>query len=270
MSTTLLLVGGGKMGGALLDGWLDQGVNSSDIFVIEPDDEARERLRTKGVRAGTELAEMPSDFSASVTVFAVKPQAMDEVVPAYAVLKNRTNFFLSIAAGKPTAYFEAALGDDAAIVRTMPNTPAAVGRGITVLFANPRVDDDAKAIAEQLLSAVGATAWVNDEGLMDAVTAVSGSGPAYIFYLIECLASAGVRAGLPPGLSQHLARATVCGAGELAYRDSTPVDVLRRNVTSPGGTTEAALAVLMKGDALAELMGRAVVAATERSRELAT
>ena len=270
MTPTLLLVGGGKMGGALLDGWLNQGIKPSDIYVIEPDDDARNRVIAKGVGGAASLAEMPPDFGASVTVFAVKPQAMDDVVPTYAALKDRMQFFLSIAAGKPTSYFEAVLGDDAAIVRSMPNTPAAIGRGITVLFANRRVDDGAKAIAERLLAAVGATAWVDDEGLMDAVTAVSGSGPAYVFYLIECLASAGVRAGLPSALSMNLARATVCGAGELAYRDTTPADVLRRNVTSPGGTTEAALSVLVEGDALAELMARAVVAATQRSRELAS
>ena len=161
------------------------------------------------------------------------------------------------------------LGDETPVVRTMPNTPAAVGRGITVLYANPYVDVEAKAISERLLGAVGETAWIDDEALMDAVTAVSGSGPAYVFYLVECLSQAGVRAGLPIELSSRLARATVCGAGELAYRDPTPAETLRKNVTSPGGTTAAALEVLMEGNALDELMGRAVIAATARSRELA-
>lgn len=269
MNTSLLLVGGGKMGGALLDGWLDQRINPHDIYVVEPSHEARDRITAKGVGAVSDLSNLPGGFNTDVTVFAVKPQVMDDVVPAYAALRDRTKFFLSIAAGKPTSYFEKVLGDDAAIVRTMPNTPAAVGRGITVLFANPCVDDAAKLIAERLLEAVGETAWVDDESLMDAVTAVSGSGPAYVFYLIECLASAGVAAGLSPDLSAHLARATVCGAGELAFRDANPADVLRHNVTSPGGTTEAALDVLMEGEALSKLMGRAVAAATNRSRELA-
>ena len=177
--------------------------------------------------------------------------------------------FLSIAAGTKIALFEAALGAEAAVVRSMPNTPAAVARGITVACANGRVGADQIALCTRLLEAVGEVAWIDDEGLMDAVTGVSGSGPAYVFLMIESLAAAGVAAGLAPELAQKLARATVTGAGELAHRSSEAAEILRRNVTSPGGTTAAALAVLMAEDGLEALMTRAVAAATDRSRELA-
>ncbi|MDA0261170.1 MAG: pyrroline-5-carboxylate reductase [Proteobacteria bacterium] len=269
MSDALLLVGSGRMGSALLTGWLEQGTEAGNIFVVEPGKPARQTANKLGVHAVAELAALPIDLVPRVIVFAIKPQAMDDIVPAYGGFNSEATFFLSIAAGKPAAYFERALGDGAAVVRAMPNTPAAVGRGMTVMFANSRVNDDAKAIAEHLLGAVGETAWADDEGLMDAVTAVSGSGPAYVFYLIECLAAAGIKAGLPAELAMRLARATVCGAGELAYRDPTPAADLRRNVTSPGGTTEAALEVLMNDAGLEALMGRAVGAAAKRSRDLA-
>ncbi len=268
MNNRLLLVGGGKMGAALLAGWLERGVKAANICVIDPFDEARERAAATGVRAVVAPTDVSPEFAPAVVVFAVKPQSMDDVAPAYLGFKERGAFYLSIAAGKPTAYFESVLGADAAIVRTMPNTPAAVGRGITVLFANAQVTAEAKALAEELLSAVGETAWIDDEGLLDAVTAVSGSGPAYVFYLIECLSQAGVSAGLPADLSMRLARATVCGAGELAHRETMAAETLRRNVTSPGGTTQAALNVLMADDGLDALMRRAVTAATRRSREL--
>ena len=269
MNDALLLVGGGKMGGALLSGWLAEGIEASGIVVVEPDPDARARFAKQGVTAISGIEALPSVFDPRIIVFATKPQIMEGVVPAYATFNSEQTFFLSIAAGKPIAFFETALGANAAVVRTMPNTPAAVGRGITVLCANSHVSQDARAIAQTLLGAVGETAWVDDERLMDAVTAVSGSGPAYVFHLIECLSQAGLRAGLPGELAARLARATVSGAGELAYRDPTPAEVLRRNVTSPGGTTEAALNVLMKNEALEDLITRAVAAATERSRELA-
>jgi len=177
--------------------------------------------------------------------------------------------FLSIAAGRPIAYFEDRLGEDAAVVRTMPNTPAAIGRGITVACANRHVNGADRAICGDLLAAVGEVAWVDDEGLLDAVTATSGSGPAYVFLLIECLAAAGGAAGLPSDLAMRLARATVAGAGELAYQSEEAPSELRRNVTSPGGTTAAALSVLMADDGLGRLLTRAVAEATRRSRELA-
>ena len=264
----LLLVGSGKMGAALLDGWLERGAVAANIRVVEPADAARAQAAAKGVGAVAAPADLARDFAPEVVVFAVKPQSMDAVAPAYVEFKRRA-FYLSIVAGKPTRYFESVLGADAAIVRTMPNTPAAVGRGITVLFANACVTPVAKALAEELLGAVGETAWVDDERLLDAVTAVSGSGPAYVFHLIECLARAGVSVGLPAELAMRLARATVCGAGELAHRQTASAETLRRNVTSPGGTTEAALSVLMADDGLSAMVRRAVEAATRRSRELA-
>ena len=269
MKKRQLLVGGGKMGTALLTGWLKRGAEPANLFVVEPSDGARGVVASQGVTAVRSSSDLPSGFAPDVVIFAVKPQVMEEVVPAYAGFKELGAFYLSIAAGKPISFFESMLGTDAAIVRTMPNTPAAVGRGITVLYANASTADASKNVAEELLGAVGETAWVEDEALLDAVTAVSGSGPAYVFYLIECLASAGASIGLPPDLAMRLARATVCGAGELAYRETTAAETLRQNVTSPGGTTEAALQVLMDGDGLDPLIRRAVRAATRRSIELA-
>ena len=268
MKNRQLLVGGGKMGAALLTGWLERGAEPENLFVVEPSDEARGIAASQGVTAVRSPSDLPSGFAPDVVIFAVKPQVIAEVVPAYACFEGLGAFYLSIAAGKPISFFESMLGTDAAIVRTMPNTPAAVGRGITVLYANAPPSDASKNLAEELLSAVGETAWVEDEGLLDAVTAVSGSGPAYVFYLIECLASAGASVGLPPDLAMRLARATVCGAGELAYREATAAETLRQNVTSPGGTTEAALQALMDDDGLDPLIRRAVEAATRKSIEL--
>ena len=268
MRGRVLLVGAGKMGTALLAGWLERGARAADIRVVEPAAEAREGASAMGVGAVAAPDELAPGYAPEVVLFAVKPQSMGAVAPAYAGFKERA-FYLSIAAGKPTRYFESVFGADAAIVRTMPNTPAAVGRGMTVLFANARVTAAARALAEELLGAVGETAWVDDEGLLDAVTAVSGSGPAYVFHLIECLADAGASVGLPAELAARLARATVSGAGELAHRETATAETLRRNVTSPGGTTEAALEVLMSDDGLAALLRRAVAAAERRSRELA-
>jgi pyrroline-5-carboxylate reductase len=194
---------------------------------------------------------------------------MEEIVPDYARFVRPGTVFLSIAAGRPIAFFEQHLGADAVIVRSMPNTPAAVGRGITVLCGNAHVTDDQRAVCQTLLEAVGEVAWVEDEKLLDPVTAVSGSGPAYVFLLMETLAQAGVAAGLEPALAEKLARATVIGSGELAHLSSDPAAILRKNVTSPGGTTAAALDVLMADNGLQALMTRAVDAATRRSRELA-
>ncbi|MBV8653125.1 MAG: pyrroline-5-carboxylate reductase, partial [Alphaproteobacteria bacterium] len=177
--------------------------------------------------------------------------------------------FLSIAAGKTLGYFARHVGDDAAVVRAMPNTPAAIGRGISVACPNARASAEQIALCDRLLAAVGEVGWVDDERLIDAVTGVSGSGPAYVFLLIECLAKAGVAAGLSEELAMRLARATVAGAGELARQSGEPASVLRQNVTSPNGTTLAALNVLMAADGLEPLMTKAVAAATQRSRELA-
>jgi pyrroline-5-carboxylate reductase len=193
---------------------------------------------------------------------------MDAAVPAYRRLANDGTLFVSIAAGKTIGFFEKHLGP-VAVIRAMPNTPAQVGRGISVACANGKVKADQRALAERLLSSVGEVGWVDDEELIDAVTAVSGSGPAYVFLLAECLAAAGEAVGLPKDLAMRLARATVSGAGELLHQSKESAEKLRQNVTSPGGTTLAALNVLMADDGLRPLMIKAVQAAARRSRELA-
>lgn len=269
MKPRVLLVGCGKMGGALLTGWLERGV-AGGIAVVEPSATATAPFAARSeVRASPDLEGLPGDFAPDIVLFAVKPQSMDAVAPAYRRFVGPRTAFLSIAAGKPLSYFAQQLGAEAAVIRAMPNTPAAVGRGMTVLCANPKASTDQRARCAALMQAVGEVAWIEDEGLMDAVTALSGSGPAYVFLLIECLAEAGAQAGLPVDLARQLARATVAGAGELARLAPEDPATLRQNVTSPGGTTAAALEVLMAADGLQPLMNRAVAAAARRSRELA-
>ena len=266
----ILLVGCGKMGGALLAGWIDRGVAPGQITVIEPGREPRDAVGTRfGITAVADAGDLDESLAPGVILFAVKPQTMDSVVPRFRPFAGPDAVFLSIAAGKTIGYFARHLGADAAIVRAMPNTPAAVARGITVLCANPAVTADQRDGCQALLAAVGETIWIDDEALMDAVTAVSGGGPAYVFLLIECLAEAGVDAGLADDLAMRLARATVCGAGTLAAASPETAATLRRNVTSPGGTTQEALEVLMGEGGLKPLLSRAVAAATTRSRELA-
>ena len=270
MTDRVALVGGGRMGGALLAGWLSGGAAAADdVVVVEPAAGTAEALRrAHGVRVGDASGAI-GDAPAAV-VFAVKPQAIGGVLPHYAALAAgpQPPVFLSIAAGTTLAALARGLGARAAIVRAMPNTPAAIGRGITAACANSRVSPDMTALCTRLLAAVGEVEWLDDEGAMDAVTAVSGSGPAYAFLLIECLADAGAAAGLEPALAQRLARATVAGAGALATRSEDSAAALRRNVTSPGGTTAAALEVLMGENGLAPLMTEAVRAAARRSRAL--
>ena len=256
------------MGGALLGGWLAHGVAADRVAVVEPAGEAAADMRARhGVRVVAAPEHLDPAFAPGVVVLAVKPQVMDAVAPAYRRFAGAV--FLSIAAGKSIGYFARHLGEDAAIVRAMPNMPAAVRRGISVLCANPAVTGEQREACATLLEAVGEVVWIADESLLDAVTAVSGSGPAYVFLVIECLARAGADAGLPADLAARLARATVSGSGALAETAGEPAATLRRNVTSPGGTTEAALAVLMADDGLQPLMTRAVAAAAKRSRELA-
>ncbi|WP_119422160.1 pyrroline-5-carboxylate reductase [Desertibaculum subflavum] len=267
--TRILLVGCGKMGGAMLDGWLARGMKPEDAVVVEPSQGAAAIARAKGIAVFARSDEVPASFMPDIVLIAVKPQSMAEAAPPLRRFAGTGATYLSIAAGKTIAGFEAALGPGTAIVRAMPNTPAAVGRGITVLCANANVTAAARETCGELLRAVGEVAWVEDEALMDPVTAVSGSGPAYVFLLIEELAAAGVAAGLKPDLAMQLARATVSGAGELARQAAESPTELRKNVTSPGGTTQAALEVLMAPDGLKPLMTRAVAAATRRSRELA-
>lgn len=267
----ILLVGCGKMGGAMLRGWLSRGVATENVVVIEPFEDAAAVLRDElSVTVLDDVTAISPAFAPDIVVFAVKPQAMDDIVPSYAGFAAKGAVSLSIAAGRTISYFEGHLGKGAAIVRTMPNTPAAVGRGITAACANSHVSSVQRVACENLLEAVGDVVWVESEDMIDAVTAVSGSGPAYVFWLIECMAKAGEAQGLPADVAARLARATVAGSGELARQSDEAAGVLRKNVTSPGGTTAAALDVLMAGeDGLEQLMGRAIDAATRRSRELA-
>lgn len=271
MTVKLLLVGCGKMGGALLSGWIDRGVEASSIAVVEP-----EPAGVPGELLATDLTVTASpdalapDLEPEVVVFAVKPQAMDPVLPAYARFASARPVFLSIAAGRTIASIEATLGAEVAIVRAMPNTPAAIRRGISVAVPNERVEGRGRDLCDSLLAAVGDVVWVDDESLMDAVTAVSGSGPAYVFLLVEALAEAGTESGLSADLAERLARETVIGAAALLSHSEQRAETLRRNVTSPGGTTEAALQVLLaKRDGLGPLLRDAVRAAARRSRELA-
>ncbi|WP_339949708.1 pyrroline-5-carboxylate reductase [uncultured Albimonas sp.] len=260
------LLGCGKMGGAMLEGWLASGLPPRLVTVIDPKPSDRlTALAGEGLKLNPEA---PGE--ADVCILAVKPQMMGEAAPKVAGLAAGGTLYVSIAAGTPISAFEKLFGADAAIVRAMPNTPAAVGRGITALIGNARVSEAQMAAAETLLAAVGETLRLEDESQMDAVTAVSGSGPAYVFHLIEAMEAAGVAAGLPQELAARLARVTVQGAGELARQSPESPAQLRVNVTSPGGTTAAALSVLMaEGEGLTELATRAVAAAAARSRELA-
>jgi pyrroline-5-carboxylate reductase len=260
------LVGAGKMGGAMLEGWLALGLEPAQPLVIDPAPSPEiSVLAGRGVVINPPRHPAPK---AQVVVVAVKPQVAAVVLPSIASLVGDDTVVVSVMAGKTLGFLETAL-PGAALVRAMPNTPAAIGRGITVAVPNKKVTAAQKKIANDLLAATGAVEWIEDESLMDAVTAVSGSGPAYIFHLAEALAKAGVVAGLPPQLAETLARATVAGSGELLHRSPHHPAILRQNVTSPGGTTAAALNVLMAPDGLEALMTRAVTAATKRSRELA-
>ena len=273
MTATLerLLVGGGKMGGAMLRGWLNQGVPASTIGIVEPIDALRDTLLSEcGVRAVANIGQLDPACRPGVVVLAVKPQVVDAVIPACARFVSRETIFLSVVAGRTLATLQGHLGGEAAVIRAMPNTPAAVGRGMTVCVANERTDTAHRELCQPLLEAVGDVIWVTDEDLMDAVTGVSGSGPAYAFLMTEALAVAGEKAGLPTQIARRLARATVAGAGELMYRSGEEPETLRENVTSPGGTTAAALTVLMDPETgWQPVIDRAVAAAAQRSRELA-
>ncbi len=263
----ILLVGCGKMGRAMLDGWLEQGLAASQILIAEPS--AIDLPAPIAARRIENAAAAPADFAPEIVVLAVKPQSMDAVLPGLVRFVAPGTVFLSIAAGKTLKVLAGGLGNAARIVRTMPNTPAAVRHGITVAVAGPGVDQAQRAGCDRLLRAVGEVVWVGDEGLIDAVTAVSGSGPAYVFLLVEAMAEAGAKAGLPADLAMQLARATVSGSGELLRRSSDSAAQLRKNVTSPGGTTAEALKVLMAPDAMQKIFDAAIAAATRRSRELA-
>jgi pyrroline-5-carboxylate reductase len=262
---TLVLAGAGKMGGAMLSGWLAGGLDAKRVAVIEPHpSEEAHGFAARGVRLNPSAAGIGT---AEVLVLAVKPQMFAEAAPQLKPLVGASTLVVSIMAGTTIAAITRLCGGQ--VIRAMPNTPAAIGRGITVAVPAAGVTAAQRALADALLRATGSVEWIDDEALMDAVTAVSGSGPAYVFLLAEELARAGVAAGLPAALATRLARETVSGAGELLRRSDLDSATLRQNVTSPGGTTAAALAVLMGDDGFKALLERAVAAATKRSKELA-
>jgi len=258
----LVLLGCGKMGSAMLQGWLAKGVCADAVTILDP--YPSDWLKAQGVSINTDLPANPA-----VCILAVKPQMMGEALPRLQALGNGNTLFISIAAGTSIASFEDVLGANTPIIRAMPNTSAAVGRGITALIGNDKTDIDQMNMAETLLSAVGQVVRLDNETQMDAVTAVSGSGPAYVFHLIEVMAAAGVAEGLPADMAMKLAKATVAGAGELAEKADEDPAQLRVNVTSPGGTTAAALAVLMDAQTgFPKIVGAGVKAAADRSKEL--
>lgn len=266
----ILLIGFGNMGQALARGWLASGRRPENIRAVDAAASARDAAFASGLRACATVAEACKRFRPQVVVLAVKPNQVAAVLAACAAEEIRSAVYLSIAAGKTLAHLAAGLGAGAAVVRAMPNTPAAIGKGISALVANSAVTRAQRALCGELLEAVGAVTWLDDEKHMDAVTAVSGSGPAYVFLLIECLESAARDVGLPADIAKQLALATVAGAAAYAEVAKEPPAELRRRVTSPGGTTQAALEVLQSERGLADLMRRAVEAAARRSKELAS
>lgn len=271
----LLLIGCGKMGGALLSGWLAHGWPKASVCVVEAHTPTREAWSEQGIRAVADVLETPAGFVPGAVLVAVKPQGLDAALPPVArriaaLCGAKPPLVVSIVAGKPIAAFEAAFGTHVPVLRVMPNTPAAVGRGISGLFANANVTKSQKALGQTLMEAVGQVVWLETEDQMHAVTALSGSGPAYVFHLVEAMAKGGVALGLSPEVAMTLARATVVGAGELMHRSPEDAATLRVNVTSPGGTTAAALDVLTHpGEGFPELLPRALAEAARRSRELA-
>lgn len=266
MTKDILLVGCGNMGFALLKGWL--GLSDLTLHVVEPAEPLRKRAADAGATIYSEAAGLPSELVPDLTFLAVKPQVMGAVVPQYQHLAGGRTTFVSIAAGMTIATLSSMLPGPTPLIRCMPNTPAAIGRGMLVSVANDNVGEPARTLAERLLETSGETAWIDDESLMDAVTAISGSGPAYVLHFIECLAEAGVFVGLPADLAAKLALQTVAGSGELARLSDDPPSRLREQVTSPGGTTAAALNVFMTDGALQSLMIKAAIAARDRGREL--
>ena len=259
----LVLLGCGKMGSAMLEGWLKQGLPAASVYVIDP--HPSDWVKSTGVHVNADLPAVPA-----IVLVAVKPQMMGAALPTLAAMGNGETLFVSVAAGTPISQFEQVLGVRTPIIRAMPNTPAAVGRGITAIIGNDHASAGQMDLAQLLLSAVGQVVRLDDESQMDAVTGVSGSGPAYVFHLIETLAAAGQAQGLSPELAMQLAKATVAGAGALAEQADDSPSQLRVNVTSPNGTTQAALEVLMdETNGFPALLTRAVAAATNRSKELA-
>lgn len=259
----LVLLGCGKMGSAMLEGWLARGLPVGSVWVMDP--APSDWLQATGVNINADLPKSPA-----IVLVAVKPQMMAEALPTLRKMGNAETLFVSVAAGTPISFFETTLGAKTPVVRAMPNTPAAISRGITAIVANASAGAEGLDEADLLLSAVGEVVRLSEEAQIDAVTGVSGSGPAYVFHMIEAMAAAGVDQGLPAAIALQLARATVAGAGALAMDAGVDPAQLRINVTSPNGTTQAALEVLMdETDGFPALLRRAVAAAADRSRELA-
>lgn len=266
----IILVGAGKMGGALLKGWIEQSIDPARIIVIEPDPLQAVFLQaTYPVQVISSIATANLSVAPEVVILAVKPQQMHAVLADCMAFVQAGTLFISIAAGKTTGFFTSHLGKDAAIIRVMPNLPATVQKGATVLYAMPSVQEAQRQEAEKLFSAVGKIFWIEDETWMDAVTALSGSGPAYLFLLAESMAKAGERLGLPKDLARLLTNQTLLGSAELLVQATEPANRLREHVTSPGGTTEAALHVLMDTGDMGALLEQAMQAAYNRSQELA-
>lgn len=261
----LLLVGAGKMGSAMMQGWLRMGLDPASLFVVDPQPtpELKAELQKRNIPLNPTAMPAPR-----FVVLAVKPQIMSGALKAISMHVEKNTLVISILAGATLGALDAGLPARTAIIRAMPNTPAAIGRGVTVVVPNAEVLPEQKIVATHLMEAMGEVAWIGDENLMDAVTAVSGSGPAYVFYLAEAMTRAGVKAGLPPDLAAKLARGTVAGSGELMHRSDLTPETLRKHVTSQGGTTAAALEVLMAPDGLEWLIDRAVQAAADRSKAL--
>lgn len=263
----IVLIGAGNMGGAMALGWVKSGISGDQIIAADPNppEAMKARLGESGIRFA---AGAPEGVTASVIFVAVKPQVMEKVLPAYKALIGKDTIVVSIAAGKTLSFLERHLGK-APMVRAMPNTPAMIGRGVTGAFANALVSDEQRKLVHALLEVSGPVEWVETETLIDAVTALSGSGPAYVFHLVECMAEAGRKLGLPADLAMRLARATVSGAGELLHQSPDEAAQLRKNVTSPGGTTAAALELLMAENGMQPLFDKAIRAARDRAQELA-
>lgn len=267
MSTQIVLVGCGNMGFAMLKGWLEKDP-SLDVQIVEPITELRQRAEKTGAGAFASIKDLPEDLMPDLVVIAVKPDKVADVLAQSEKLAKSGASFVSVAAGITLKAMQAALAHPAPLIRCMPNTPAAIGEGMLVVCPGKTVSDQVLKLTERLFSASGAVAWIDDESLMDAVTAISGSGPAYIFHFIETLTEAGIKLGLPEPTALLLARQTVSGAGRYAQISDVSPTILREQVTSPGGTTEAALEILMEKDGLTQLLQRATQAASDRSREL--
>lgn len=267
MSHTLVLIGAGNMGFAMLSGWRKQDPALS-LHVVEPFAEFRQRAADLGAQAVETLDRLPAGLRADLVVLAVKPQMVAPVLVQTGPLAANGAAFVSVAAGITLEAMQGAMPVTAPVIRCMPNTPAAIGMGMMVLCAGPAVPDATRALADRLMATSGAVSWIEDEALMDAVTAISGSGPAYVFHFIEALTEAGVRLGLTPDVSGLLARQTVAGAAQMAVQAGVPPGTLREQVTSPNGTTAAALAVLRGDGALQDLLIRATTAARDRGVEL--